>query len=322
MAWWSAGRVYRFHHEPVLGTVLTAKVTARNDASARAAEVRLLAEITRLEAIFSVYDPISELNRWKRGEAGASAELTELLRQAWHWQHASHGLFNPAVGELSARWRQAEHDQVVPDPNELKDLAAALADPAFTATGERVSRCDELNFNAMAKGMVVDLATASAMAPGVREMMVNIGGDLRHIGPRPVVVGVEDPRRPYDNAPPMQAVAVHNQGMATSGLARRGFRIADQWFSHVIDPRTGWPVDRIASASIVASDSATADALATVLSVLPSIDGLAWLDQHATSAAALVIDGSAIVSMNSAWKQISRSIDTSGTGPARRQRPP
>ena len=80
------------------------------------------------------------------------------------------------------------------------------------------------------------------------------------------------------NAPPLTKVAIAGQGLATSGSARRGFRIDGRWYSHVIDPRDGWPVDRVASATVIAPDAATADVVATLLSVLPPVDGLALIE--------------------------------------------
>lgn len=65
------------------------------------------------------------------------------------------------------------------------------------------------------------------------------------------------------------------RAVATSGRARRGFRIDGRWYSHVIDPRTGWPVDAPASVSVVAPTAEVADVVATVVGVLGPRDGLA-----------------------------------------------
>jgi FAD:protein FMN transferase len=111
-------------------------------------------------------------------------------------------------------------------------------------------------------------------------VLVNIGGDLMHFGERGALVAIEDPHRPFDNVEPLLNVELHNGGFATSGSARRGFTINDTWFSHVIDPRSGHPVDRIASASVKARDAATADVLATVASVIDSAESLAFIEEH------------------------------------------
>jgi FAD:protein FMN transferase len=286
---------------------------------ANAAEARLLAEVSRLEAIFSAFLPDSELNRWKRGNLDViSAELATLLGAAYHWHAVSGGVFNPAVGVLSARWKQAEDDGILATPEEVFDLADAIRTLPYSTDGRRTGDCQGLNFNAFAKGMVVDLATQAARSGGVEDILVNIGGDLVHLGTGPVLVGVEDPRRPYDNVPPLTAVEVCNQGMATSGLARRGYRVGARWLSHVIDPRTGWPTDAVASASVVARNAATADVIATVLSVLDPSDGLAWLANLGTDpdgspigpVACCIIDSAGLLHTNAVWDAISRPTGT------------
>jgi FAD:protein FMN transferase len=317
--------VFRSHHEPVLGTVLTTRITAPSRKHAHAAEARLLAEIDRLEDIFSAFRPNSELSRWKRGEThDISRELTGLLQVAAMWQRASRGAFNPAVGVLSDRWKQAEAEGHIPDPQEAQHLADTIRTAPFTADGHRTGDCSGLNFNALAKGVIVDIATQMVFGGAVQDILVNIGGDLRHHGRDPVRVGVEDPKRAYDNIPPLTAVEIVGQGMATSGLARRGYRIDGRWFSHVIDPRSGWPVDVVTSASVIATDTGTADVVATVLSVLAPQAGMAWLHElqqlgpHQLGVdpatigpiACCIIDQAGVLHTNAAWDAVSRPTGT------------
>ena len=83
--------------------------------------------------------------------------------------------------------------------------------------------CSALNFNALAKGLVVERACQHvAAAVAVDELLVNIGGDLRHVGGPGVIVAIEDPARPYDNAEPLTRVRLTGAGLATSGSSRRG----------------------------------------------------------------------------------------------------
>ena len=208
--------------------------------------------------------------------------MARLLALALDWQVAGGGVFNPAVGFLTERWKAAEREDVLPSADEVAMLAAGIQSPRYTDTGggiEKIGDCSALNFNAIAKGLVVDLATSRVFeAGGLDVMVVNIGGDLVHRGEGELVVGIEDPLRAYDNAEPLAKVAIAGQGLATSGSARRGFRIGGAWYSHVIDPRTGWPVEGVASASVVAGDAATADVVATLLSVLAPEEGCALVD--------------------------------------------
>ncbi len=256
-------------HQGLLGTVIDVRVLAGEAVAPRVADV-VVEEIGRLESVFSVFDPTSDLNRWKRDELGHQPEeLVEVMTAALCWQRRSHGAFNPMVGLISAAWRRGADTGVRPSPAGVAALAASIAEPRFDVQrGEivRTGDCTALDVNAIAKGYIVDRAARRAVRRYEPHMIVvGAGGDLLHRGAPPARIGIEDPLRPYDNEPPLAVVELSNAGLATSGGARRGFRIGDEWFGHVIDPRTGEPVGAQASISVVAPDAMTADVMATVL---------------------------------------------------------
>lgn len=64
-------------------------------------------------------------------------------------------------------------------------------------------------------------------------LLVNVGGDLVHVGEVPITVAIEDPHRPYDNEEPLTRVPICGHGLATSGGARRGFQIQGRWYGVV-----------------------------------------------------------------------------------------
>ncbi len=236
--------------------------------------------------------------------ASPSVELTALLHAGQQWQRDSHGVLNPAVGILSRRWEKAASEGVVPSASELAELASSIVAPRY-AHGVPVGDCTELTFHSLAKGLIIDLAAARSGVDEKSALVLNVGGDLRRVGGEPRIVGIENPLRAYDNEPPLVRVRISNSALATSGGARRGWTIADRWFSHVIDPRTGWPVEHIASASVVALDAMTADAVATVLSVLTIDEGLAFADR--TEMAACIVGADGRVAINERWRALSEA---------------
>ncbi|NNF55388.1 MAG: FAD:protein FMN transferase [Acidimicrobiales bacterium] len=149
----------------------------------------------------------------------------------------------------------------------------------------------QLNLNAIAKGYIVDQASRRA-SRFARKVIISGGGDIRHLGAGSVTVGIEDPLRPYDNVAPFRRATISNQGLATSGTARRG--------KHVIDPRTGQPTDHIASASVIAEDAVTADVLATALTVLSVEDGLQLISEH-RSTACLIVEQTGRTAASPTW---------------------
>lgn len=297
----SRGHVLRSVLEPVLGTRLDLQVRLvvsglghsvryrvsrrRLDAIGDELTQLVAAETDRLSAIFSVYDADSELRRWSKvAVAGSrhrlSQELTDLLVQSLAWQNRSGGVYNPAIGAVYDRWRDAERASVVPPKADTDRWAASFQPAAYRVNGaevECVGDCSGLTFNSFAKGLIADRAAdlllnwAGPHGERVGGCAVNLGGDIA-VRRFPMQVGVEDPRRSYDNEPPLALLSIHEGGLATSGAARRPIVIGEHTFSHLIDPRTCRPVvGGPASVTVLGSTAAEADVLATIVAVSGSI---------------------------------------------------
>jgi thiamine biosynthesis lipoprotein len=238
-------------------------------------------EMVRLQNIFSSVDSSSEFSRWARTDiTEISTELAQVLSESAHWQRSSDGRFNPAVAELIEFWSNAQSAEAIPDAASAQRVADAIASPRWQ-TGpygavEQLGDCSVCTLNAFAKGWIVDRAVEHLTKhQAVQTVTVNAGGDLRRSGADPLIVGIENPFRPFDNGPPIAAISISNAAVATSGSARKKFRIGGKNFGHVIDPRSGWPVEAIVSLSVVADAAATADVIATVLGVQPPHEAIA-----------------------------------------------
>lgn len=279
-------RPWTAHYERVLGTSLELQILAAEEEMARHAESAALAEIARLEEVFSNYSERSELRRWQQTlgvPQRISAELLEVLEAGERWREATGNAFHPGTEALTREWKRAAEHGCEPSEAELDRLTADLSTPLWRveAAGVTATRLRDLpiNLNAIAKGFIVDRASERAVAqPGVRQVLLNLGGDLRVIGPEGVRVGIADPAQDADNAPPLVQVRVLNGAVATSGGYRRGVWVGDRWHSHLLDARTGRPVEHVTSASVVAETAMDADVLATAFSVLQPAESLALAD--------------------------------------------
>jgi FAD:protein FMN transferase len=269
-----------FHHENVMGTSLELRVKAGSAAAARGAEERVLREIDRLSAVFSGYDRESEFSRWQRSSKSTttlSPELFELLDASDQWRIRSRGAFDPRVEALSRLWSSCAKVGRTPTPAELDAVKALMRQDAWrldpsTRSAARISDCP-LTLNAIAKGYIVEHACQAALDPGrgVRGLLLNVGGDMRVCGDAVHTIGIASPTRDSESAEPLTTIEVRDRSVATSGNSQRGLRINGRWYSHIFDPRTGRPVERTVSATVIAQRSADADALATVFNVL-SVD--------------------------------------------------
>ncbi len=268
----------------------------------------IIEEVERLELVFSAFDPASEFHRWRAGALTTTGTaFADLLGLALDWQHRSDGGFNPMTGELSARWEQAATDGRSPSKQEMLQLANRIRAPRYEMVDGvpvAIGDCSLMNLHAIAKGYIVDRAIDRvSQRLDDREgwwVSVNAGGDLAHRGFGGLAVGIENPHRPYDNEPPLTTLTLSNAAIATSGSARRGFRVGHRWHGHVIDPRSGWPVESIASISVIGPDAATADVVATAAGVRSPSQAVAFVE-GIDGLEALIVDVDRHVRQTSGW---------------------
>lgn len=295
----------------MLGTSLEMRFVCDGAHDGALAEAAVLAEIDRLTAIFNAYDACSELSRWQQQPPQiaheVSPELAAVLTLAESWRRRTAGAFNPAAEALTRLWREAAARGEVPDEAAIVACIGRLNGPlwAVDPAGRWARRQTEapVTLNSIAKGYVVDCALLVAQRTvGVRRAVVNAGGDLVCWGESPFRVAIADPFSDAENSAPVAVVELRNMAVATSGSYRRGFQAGGQWHSHVLDPRTGWPVNTLVSASVLAPTCLEADVLATAYSVMGPAVALDHAD-HLEGVGVLLVESSGAQTTNSFWRQ-------------------
>lgn len=294
---------YAFDYEHVLGTSFELRVSAGDAFGAARAEAAVLVEIDRLELILSGYSTASEFARWQAThdvDISVSPELAEVLDLTEQWRVRTNGAFNPAVRAIA----DALHDATDFASADVVTAAivATMNAPLWTVdrTAARARRLTALpvTLDAIAKGFIVHRAARCGFdVPGVDDVLLNVGGDIQHFGSAPVAVGIANPVDASENARPIATVQIQNQALATSGGYRRGFYSGGEWHSHIVDPITRRPARGVVSASVIAGDAATADALSTAFSVLAPAQAIA-LAESFDGIGCLVMDESGAVWTN------------------------
>ncbi len=253
----------------------------------------------------SHYQPDSELSRFNRAAAGTpfkvSPEFARVVRFSLELYHRSQGAFDPTLAPVINLWGFGEKAelQAVPPAAELR---AAMRNTgcqhlSVTASDELVKDIPELtiNLSAVAKGFGVDEMARVLCRHGLTNIYVAIAGEVMVLGHNPRganwQVGISAPLAHWRENDPMAAIAsLSNRAISTSGDYQRYFTDAQgRRLCHIIDPKTGWPVQHnIGGVSVVAPNSMTADALSTTLFVLGQEAGLRFIESW-TNAAALFI---------------------------------
>ncbi len=268
--------MYTFHYENVLGTSMEVRVGAPSPDRAEAAADAALAEIRRQSNILSGYDPQSEFSRWTRTRDRAvpvSPELFELLGMWDEWRDRTGGALDASAETVGALWKKAEAEGRIPSPAEIRAAVDTVRQKHWTVDApERTATHTSdapLMLNSFTKSWVVDRAAeAAAGTEGVSAVVLNIGGDLVVRGSTEEPINIADPLSDSENSRPAARILVRDRAVATSGNYRRGFEIGGRHYSHIVDPRTGMPVEDVVSATVVAPAAVDAGALATAFSVL------------------------------------------------------
>lgn len=295
---------FTFAHDHILGTSLDLVIYAPDERVAQNAERAVLDEVERLRLILSTYDastPAAILNSTSE-PVKCPAELIEILRAYEHHQARSGGAYSPNLGLVISTWKAAAKTGVEPDSQALSHLAARAALPAWRIDSERntVQRLDAdvtINLDSLGKGYVIGKAMDAARraCPEVTGLLINIGGDIRTWGrceqhaDGAFRLAIQDPAHPQENAPSLMVVRLKDRAIATSAAYERFYQFGDKRYSHILDARTGRPAQGVASATVIADDNVTANALATTLCVLGAEEGLKLVGRT-PGAEALIVD--------------------------------
>jgi thiamine biosynthesis lipoprotein len=242
------------------------------------------AEIERIESRYSRYRPTSDLAQMNRvAEVAGSIEVDDetagLLDYAFMAYETSNGLFDITSGLLRKAWNfrlsqipdQATLDALLPRVG-LERVRWQAPRLSFTVAGM------EVDLGGLAKEYAADRAAEQCELAGAQHALVDLGGDIRIVGPQPDghpwPIGIRHPREP---GMLMRTLEIARGALATSGDYERCIEIGGQRYGHILNPKTGWPVRGLCSVSVVADQCLVAGTLSTI-AMLKGLDGIGWLN--------------------------------------------
>jgi len=242
-----------------------------------------VAEVRRIEEKYSRYRPDSIVSRVNaaagREPVACDKETMALMSYATALHGASEGLFDITSGVLRKAWDFRRPS--VPKAEVLEPLLALVGWDKVACEGEEVYLRQagmEVDFGGFGKEYAADRAAALLIEAGVRHGYVNLGGDMRFIGPRldgrPWSIGIQDPRDP-DAV--VASIPISQGALATSGDYERYFELDGQRYCHILDPRTGMPVRHWRSVSVMAPMAIAAGSCSTI-AMLKQQGGLNFLN--------------------------------------------
>lgn len=293
-----------FAESELMGTRVTVNVwlpPGREASDAGAAIQAAFDEIARIESIMSEWQPDTELSRFNQHAGGdpisLSAELSEVLARAREIAEATGGTFDPTFHAVGQLWsfrpgsRPPTREAVA---GKLPLIAwRDLEIDAKRRRGRLVRAGMMVGLGAIAKGYAVDRASKVLTDRGFGDHVVEAGGDTYARGTKagkPWVVGIQKPGERGIVA----ALPSSNEAVVTSGDYQRFFEHEGERYSHILDPRTGWPLPEERSprsVTVVAPNATDADAFATAIAVMGPDEGMRFVESHADLEAVVITQG-------------------------------
>jgi len=271
-----------------MGTRCSLSLFAATQEVARTMAEPVIADVTRLEAKYSRYKEdsfISAINRVAEqgGRIEVDSETAALLDYAHACYEESDGLFDITSGLLRRAWNfQPEGQTQLPDAGELAELLTRVGWEKIEWKQPRLSFLQpgmELDFGGIVKEYAVDRACGLLQTSGAHHALVNLGGDVGVSGAKPDGsawrVGISDPEQPDS---PLHTVELSAGALASSGSYARELEINGQTYSHLLNPKTGYPFTGLQAASVIADQCTVAGSLATI-ALLKREQGRPFLEQ-------------------------------------------
>jgi FAD:protein FMN transferase len=288
--------ILRFH---AMGTVCRVSLAEPSRSAANAYLDQLLNWVADFEAKYSRFlddSIISRINAAAGKEwVEVDAETDQLLSLCGEMSFFTRGAFDPTALPLIRLWNWKANPPIVPDDKTIQKAKELVSwgnvqrrkGAVFLS---RPGMC--LDFGGIGKEYAADRAAETLWLAGVTHGFVDLGGDIRAIGPRPDGtpwrIGIQHPRV---RGAMLGSIELTDAGIATSGDYERYFERDGRRFSHLLDPRTGWPAQYWQCVSASGPVCVAAGACATVAMLMPPAEARAFLERQGMAFLAVTATG-------------------------------
>jgi thiamine biosynthesis lipoprotein len=273
-----------------MGSTYSIAVYGNDRALMEASVEAAFEEVQRLDRMLSNYKPESELSQVNRYAAerpvAVSPEMFRLLSACVEYSRESEGAFDITVGPLMKVWGFYKGSGRLPHRAEVRGALDSvgyrkiLLDPA-TRTVKFAAKGVELDPGGIGKGYAVDRMAAILKEYSIRTGLISASGSsIYAMGAPPGEKGwrvhIRDPK---DDAKSVAELCLKNESMSTSGNYEKFFRAEGKIYSHIMDPRTGWPAEGVLSVSVIAPHTIDSEAWTKPYFV----NGRTWTAKHKPS---------------------------------------
>ena len=261
-------------------------------------------KLNYLNSIFSTYSDsteISKINLSKSKKINLSDDLAFVLNKALYYSQLSDGLYDPTVFPLVDLWGFGPTNiNSKPNKNKVNELLKNISYKYISLNEQELLLNNSnlhIDLNSIAKGYAVDSISNLLLNMGFSDFMVEIGGEVKCIGENNKnkwIIGIINPKDENN----LIKTNLKNMSIATSGNYNNYLIYEDIRYPHIINPKTGWPINNnIISASVITENCIDADAIATILMLLPYEKGIELVNNMNNVESLLFIDNNNEITM-------------------------
>jgi len=279
-----------------MGTSYHVKVVvpSTENSDSEAIKQEIDSDLADFNKLLSTYDPDSELSRFNQHRATdpfpVSPQTLKVVRAAYEIYNQSGGVFDPSVSPLIDLWGFGSQGSKLEPPSAeaIEEATSAIGMNRLVIAEDSLSKEIpdlQLNLSAIAKGYGVDVIANVLFDEGFEDLMVEIGGEVvvrgKNLKRQPWTIGVDSPNQSADQRNLIETLSLDNCAVATSGDYRNAFEYNGRLYSHIIDPRTGWPIpESVKSVTVIAPTCMVADGAATAIMAMGAEKGLKWAEER------------------------------------------
>lgn len=236
----------------------------------KAAKVR----IAELVNLYNAHDPLSVLSNINSNAYNEDIPLNENMlhtfNEAINWWRISDGAFDITVGPLIDLWKEAGENNVLPNNFAIDEALSRIGIDKISISENKIRFKSEglkIDLGGIAEGDIIDQVVKLLKERGVKRGIVDGGGDILAFGEGKFTFGIQDPEK--NEGEIIGTVKIPDGAIVTSGNYARFVEVEGKKYSHIIDPKTGWPVDnKLISATVTGPTCIGTDAAATSLMVM------------------------------------------------------
>jgi thiamine biosynthesis lipoprotein len=273
------------------GTSYQISYYAKDSSSINKAQVEYI--LAQIDSSLSLYKPYSLISQFNRSTTGLQADrhLQKVVRKAQQVSKKTNGAFDITVQPLVQAWGfGAEPVSALPDSAAIQALLKCVGTDKLRLRQnhlQKTSPCVAIDVNGIAQGYTVDVLADFLEKNGIRNYLVELGGEIRVKGQKPdgklMVIGIEGPAggNPDDPYPIQKIVRLEKGAITSSGNYRKFYQSGSRKISHLIDPKTGYPLENeLISVTVWAKDAMTADAYDNALMGMGLVKAIDFVDHQ------------------------------------------